>query len=212
LVALHNVDPDGVQLGELGRPAGFLERTVEGWIKRALVSIEGREESPCRALTLDLSGWLRTHRVPDGRSSLIHNDVKLDNILLDGSTLEPVAVLDWDQCTRGDSLFDLATTLSYYTEAGDPPVMHQLNQMPTGRPGFPTRRQVSDSYAKATARDLSDFQFHRVLAVFKLSVIFQQLHQRYRSGATQDPRYAAFGQLADGILEFAWLIARGELF
>src|SRR3984957_13040977 len=36
LVALHNVDPDSVQLGELGRPEGFLERTVEGWIKRAM--------------------------------------------------------------------------------------------------------------------------------------------------------------------------------
>jgi aminoglycoside phosphotransferase (APT) family kinase protein len=212
LVALHTVDPLSVQLGELGRPEGFLERTVEGWIKRALLSVEGREASTCQALTADLGGWLRSHRVPDGSCSLIHNDIKLDNIVLDGATLEPVALLDWDQCTRGDSLFDLATTLSYYTEAGDPPVMHELNQMPTGQGGFPSRQQVAERYARATGRDLSNFQFHRVLAVFKLSVIFQQLHQRYRIRATSDPRYAAFGQLADGILEFAELITRGELF
>ena len=65
---------------------------------------------------------------------------------------------------------------------------------------------------KLAHRDLENFKFYRVLAVFKLAVIFQQLHLRYRSGATADPRYAAFGSLADGILEFAELVSRGEVF
>lgn len=212
LVKLHTVDPASVGLNDLGKPQGFLERTVEGWIKRAILSAEGRSDSPCHTLIENLSGWLRAHRVPDGKFSLIHNDLKLDNILLDGSTLQPVAVLDWDQCTRGDSLFDLATTLSYYSEAGDPPVMHELRQMPTAMPGFPSRQEVAECYARQTQRDLSDFRFYRVLAIFKLAIIFQQLHLRYRSGATTDPRYAAFGPLSDGIFEFAELVSRGELF
>lgn len=212
LVQLHAVDPAAVGLNDLGRPEGFLERAVAGWTKRALLSAEGRTDSPCHTLIADLSTWLRAHGVPDGKFSLIHNDIKLDNILLDGQTLAPVAVLDWDQCTRGDSLFDLATTLSYYSEAGDPPVMHELKQMPTAAPGFPTRREIAVRYASMTRRDLADFQFYRVLAILKLAVIFQQLHQRYRSGATHDPRYAGFGTLTDGILEFALLVARGELF
>lgn len=212
LMQLHDVDPAAVDLHDLGRPKGFLERTVEGWIKRALLSSEGRHDSRCQPLISELGSWLRAHRVPDGNCSLIHNDLKLDNILLDRSSLQPVALLDWDQCTRGDSLFDLATTLSYCAEAGDPPVMHQLKQMPSTLPGFPTRREIAMRYASRMRRDLSDFQFYRVLAVFKLAVIFQQLHQRYRCGATNDARYADFGALADGILEFAQLVAHGELF
>jgi aminoglycoside phosphotransferase (APT) family kinase protein len=212
LVKLHAVDPASIDLNDLGRPAGFLDRAVDGWIKRALLSAEGRTDSTCQALIGELSDWLRAHRVPDGSSSLIHNDMKLDNILLDGQTLNPVAVLDWDQCTRGDSLFDLATMLSYYSEATDPPAMHQLKQMPTAAPGFPTRLEIAERYAKFTGRDLSDFKFYRVLAIYKLAVIFQQLHQRYRSGATDDPRYAGFGALTDGIFEFAQLVATGELF
>jgi len=212
LVQLHDIDPSTVGLQELGRPQGFLERTVEGWIKRAQISAQGRGGSPCHTLIAELSNWLRAHRVPDGRCSLIHNDIKLDNILLDGATLTPIAVLDWDQCTRGDSLFDLATTLSYYTEAGDPPAMHALQQMPTALPGFPTRRALAETYAQRTGRDLADFKFYRVLALFKLAVIFQQLHQRHRSGATDDPRYATFGAITDGVLEFAQLVARGDVF
>lgn len=212
LVTLHAVNSASVGLDQLGRPQGFLERAVEGWIKRGLISAEGREYSPCHLLIAELSQWLRAHQVADGHASLIHNDIKLDNILLDGQSLTPVAVLDWDQCTRGDSLFDLATTLSYYTEVGDPPAMHALNQMPTAASGFPSRYEVATRYAQLTGRDLSDFKFYRVLAIFKLAIIFQQLHQRYRSGATDDPRYAGFGKVTDGILEFAQLVARGELF
>jgi aminoglycoside phosphotransferase (APT) family kinase protein len=211
LVQLHDLDPTSVGLHDLGRPEGFIERAVEGWIKRALLSAEGRSDSPCQTLISDLGRWLRRQRMPDGHFSLIHNDIKLDNILLD-TALKPVAVLDWDQCTRGDSLFDLATTLSYYSESNDPPAMQSLKQMPTAAAGFPTRRLLAESYSRITGCDLTNFQFYRVLAIFKLAVIFQQLHQRYRSGATHDQRYAEFGALADGIFEFAQQVARGELF
>jgi aminoglycoside phosphotransferase (APT) family kinase protein len=212
LTSLHALNPATLGLDELGRPEGFLERTVEGWSKRARLSAEGREASPCQRLIDEIATWLRHNRLPDGRASLIHNDLKFDNILLDASTLAPVAVLDWDQCTRGDSLFDLATTLSYYSESGDPPAMQELRQMPTAGHGFPSRQEFAIRYAQRTGRDLSDFRFYRVLALFKLATIFQQLHQRFRSGVTQDPRYATFGSLTDGILEFTVSVAHGNHF
>ncbi|MGU7778636.1 phosphotransferase family protein [Burkholderia sp. PU8-34] len=209
MVQLHALDPASVGLGDLGRPDGFLQRTVEGWVKRALLATEDSAMSP---LIPELIAWLRRHLIPDGRACLIHNDLKLDNILLNEASLSPVAVLDWDQCTRGSPLFDLATTLSYWTEDGDPPAMQRLRQMPTAQPGFLTRQAFAERYAQVAGADLSDFRFVRVLAIFKLAVIFLQLHLRYRSGATADPRYAAFGSLADGILEFAHTVAAGHIF
>ena len=212
LAQLHRVDPDAVGLGDLGKPQGFLARAVEGWIKRANLAVEGWATPRTRALIDELSGWLRTHQVADGPAVLLHNDFKLDNLLLDPQTLEPVGVLDWDQGTRGDGLFDLATLLSYWTEPGDPPAMHEMRQMPTALPGFPTREQAARAYAAATGRDLSGFRFHRVLAVFKTAVIFQQLHARWVSGATQEARYASLGSMAEGLLEFAQDIAAQRRF
>ncbi|WP_299692532.1 phosphotransferase family protein [Hydrocarboniphaga sp.] len=212
LSQLHRVNPAEVGLADLGKPQGFLERAVEGWIKRAALAVAGWATPHTLGLIDELSVWLRAHRVPDGAAVLLHNDFKLDNLLLDPESLQPVAVLDWDQGTRGDGLFDLATLLSYWTEAGDPPVMQQLQQMPTALPGFPTRLQAAQTYSAATGRDLSDFRFHRVLAIFKTAVIFQQLHARWRSGATQDPRYADFGDLGEGLLAFAQDIAAQHLF
>lgn len=207
LAQLHAVDPLAVGLDTLGHPQGFLERTIEGWARRGE---QARAGGAGRRLPA-LAAWLRRHRVPDGAPCLLHNDYKLDNLLLDPRTLAPVAVVDWDQGTRGDPLFDLATLLSYWTEPGDPPALQQLRQMPSAAPGFPSRREAAALYAQLTGADLSDFRFHRVLGLFKLAVVFHQLHARYRQ-AQADARYAGFGAVADGVLEFAQAVARDEYF
>ncbi len=212
LAQLHRVDPEAVGLGDLGKPQGFLERAVEGWIKRAKLAVQGWATPRTTQLIDTLADWLREHRQPDGAPVLLHNDFKLDNVLLDAQTLVPVAVLDWDQGTRGDGLFDLATLLSYWSQADDPPAMRDMGQMPTAQPGFPTREQAALAYAEASGRDLSHFRFHRVLAQFKTAVIFQQLYARWVSGATQEARYATLGEMAEGLLEFALQIAQGRRF
>ncbi|MDB5969981.1 MAG: aminoglycoside phosphotransferase [Hydrocarboniphaga sp.] len=212
LSRLHRLDPAAVGLDQLGRPSGFLGRAVEGWIKRATQAVAGWASPRMLTLIVELSGWMRANGVPDGPSVLLHNDFKLDNLLLDPHTLEPVALIDWDQGTRGDGLFDLATLLSYWSEAGDPEAMQQLQQMPTAQPGFPTRLEAAQAYAAATGRDLSDFRFFRVLAQFKTAVIFLQLHARWRSGDTKERRYASFGQLGESLLAFAQDIAADRVF
>ena len=212
LIELHRIDPVEVGLGELGKPHGFLQRAADGWIKRASIALEGWGSAHTLQLIVELSHWLREHQVADGPVVLLHNDFKLDNLLLDPHTLAPLAVLDWDQGTRGDGLFDLATLLSYWTEASDPVPMHLMAQMPTAQPGFATREQAAQRYASALGRSLAEFRFYRVLAQLRTAVIFQQLHARWRQGQTRDPRYAAFGELGEGLLEFALSIARGEVF
>jgi aminoglycoside phosphotransferase (APT) family kinase protein len=209
LGALHSIVPEDVDLGDLGRPMGFLERAVEGWIKRAGVATDDAPPPIIRSI----GDWLRAHRVPDPTPTLLHNDFKLDNVILDSADpVRPVAVLDWDQCTRGDPLFDVATLLSYWTEASDPPELLEFGQMPTAEPGFFSRRDVLDAYARETGRDVSDFLFHRVLCMFKLAVVLLQLHQRYRRGITKDERFAPLGRIANGVLTFTKEIADGRAF
>ena len=115
-------------------------------------------------------------------------------------------------CTRGDPLFDLATLLSYWVEPGDPEFMRELKQMPLAEAGFLSREEAAERYARTTGRDLSDFVFQRVLAMFKLGVVFLQLHRRYRRGQAADERYAGFRKLAEGVLDFTLEISAGRKF
>jgi aminoglycoside phosphotransferase (APT) family kinase protein len=206
IAAIHAVDTAAIGLDDLGRPEGFLARAVTGWRRRGIAAKEDGTEK----LHADVGAWLEAHLVPDGPPGLLHNDFKLNNMILDPTDLSPMAVVDWDQGTRGDPLFDFATLLSYWVHPDDPRPMHDMAQMPAVEAGLCSRADAIAAYARLTGRDVSDLLFHRVLAMYKLSVIFLQLGMRWRSGATEDPRYAPFSALGTGILEFTHEIAQGR--
>lgn len=205
LASLHAVDPAEVGLDDFGKPAGFLVRTTSGWTRRG-EAVAGERD---RRLIGELAGWLSGCVPPEQPATLLHSDFKLDNVVLDPQTLGVRAVLDWDMSTRGDPLYDLATLLSYWAEPSDPETMRRLRQMPTATAGFHSRAQAMATYASLTGRDLSNFHFYRVLALFKLGIVFLQLHARFRSGATSDAQFADFGDVGHGLLEFAHAVMRG---
>jgi aminoglycoside phosphotransferase (APT) family kinase protein len=201
MAALHAVDASAAGLGDLGRPERFVERAVAGWQKRAeRLEPEGRMGQ----LVSEIGGWLARQKTQPRPATLLHCDIKLDNLILDPKTLEPVALVDWDMGTRGDPLFDLATLLSYWTEPGDPPAMHEMAQMPTAAPGFQTRDEIAQLYAQATGRDLGDLQVIRVLCLFKMATVFHQLYATYGRGEGARPPYRGFDRLALGLYEFAY--------
>ncbi len=208
MAAIHAVDTTAVGLDDLGRPDGFLARGVAGWRKRGLTA----QQEGTEALHRDVGAWLENNLVPDGKPALLHNDFKLNNMILDPNDFTPRAVVDWDQGTRGDPLFDFATLLSYWIHADDPPAMHDMEQMPAVEACLCSRQHAVAAYARISGRDMSNFLFHRVLAMYKLSVIFLQLGLRYRTGATQEPRYAPLTGIGTGILEFTHEIAQRRAF
>lgn len=213
LASFQAVDPAAVDLDSLGNPDGFLARAVAGWRKRFGVAAKDvYTDRPIPTAATEVMAWMDRQPVPTGDVTLLHNDFKLNNLILDPEQpTRPIALLDWDMCTRGDPLFDLATLMSYWIEPDDPPAMHDMGQMPTATaPGWLPRRDVLAYYQKITGRDLSDFHFYRVLTAFKLGVIFLQIYARYCRGTTNDPRVAALGPTADGIFDFAHDLMQGR--
>jgi aminoglycoside phosphotransferase (APT) family kinase protein len=209
LAKVHAVDVDAIGLGQLGRPEGFFARTAKGWMERGVL-ICGGKLSPAAQAVAD---WLSAlPPMPDSAPVLLHNDFKLDNILIDQDSLAPLAIFDWDMGTRGDPLFDLATLLSYWSEPGDPDCMGRLAQMPTAHTGFASREEAASAYAQATGRSIANLKEFRVLTMFKLGVVFHQLHSRALTGEATDPRYATFGILAEELFEFTLDIAAGKVF
>lgn len=200
LANLHAVDPAAIGLGDLGRPDGFFHRTVEGWIRRA----EAAWTAPPPAVG-ELARRLRAVDLPGepAPAALLHNDYKLDNLILDRSTLAPVALIDWDLGTRGPALWDLAVLLSYWTEPDDPPAMHDLRQMPTAAPGFPCRAEIAAAYAARTGADVEALPAYLTLARFRLAVVFRQIFRRWRETGDGGERCRGFDTLADGLLAFA---------
>jgi aminoglycoside phosphotransferase (APT) family kinase protein len=206
IAALHAVDPARVGLETLGRPAGFLARTVDGWAARSVVVADLINP---RALS-ELVEWLRRRVPADMPPCLVHSDFKLDNMILAPETLAPVAVIDWDMGTRGDPLWDLAVMLSYWVEPEDPPSLHRVRQMPTAQPGFWRRHEVLAAYLRLSSRAVADFPFYRALSLFRSAVVFLQLYDRFRRSPGQNMRCAEFNTLGHELIDHASEIIRGH--
>lgn len=199
LAALHKVEPHQVGLEDLGRPDGFMARQIRGWA--------GRWDA---AKTAELPAfdqvrrWLEGNLPPEPTPGLVHNDFKLDNMMvgLDDPAL-PVAVLDWDMCTLGDPLADLGTLLGYWTEMGDDSQRRSFAVMPTGQEGFFTRAEVVEHYAKLSSRSLEQIGFYEVFGIWKTAVIVQQIYVRWVRGQTKDARFTDYGQRVSGLVQAA---------
>ena len=187
LAALHALDWRGAGLGELGRPEGYVERQVDGWSRRWLAARTGDVPGIERA-----AAWLAAHRPPPGGASIIHNDFKYDNLMLDPADLtRVVAVLDWEMATLGDPLMDLGTSLGYWVDPDDPPELRALGLGLTAAPGNLSRVELVSRYTSISSRDVGDALYHYVFGLFKLAVVAQQIFARYVQGHTRDPRFAA---------------------
>ena len=128
-------------------------------------------------------------------SAVIHNDYKLNNLVLDPEDLTTVrAVLDWEMATVGDPLFDLAVSLSYWIEPGDPDELAAVMPTVTVTPGFMIRKEIIDRYSEESGRELSEMHWYVVFGYFKLAGILQQIYARYKNGQTTDERFATFGE------------------
>jgi aminoglycoside phosphotransferase (APT) family kinase protein len=199
MTALHNINAEETGLAELGRPDGFIQRGIKGWRGRA----ERLEpEGEMLRLTQEIGQWLSQQTTQSREPTLLHCDFKLDNCILDPDTLDLRAIVDWDMGTRGDPLFDLATMTSYWTEADDPPCMHEMAQMPTAAPGFQRRDEIVALYAKKTSCDVSDYPVVRVLCMYKLATVFHQLYATYGRGPGARPDYQNLNSLARDLYAF----------
>jgi aminoglycoside phosphotransferase (APT) family kinase protein len=206
LVQIHSIDWQAAGLGTFGRPEGFLERQVKGWIERYL-----RAQTDEIPQIGSLTRWLSEH-VPDSpAATLIHNDFKLNNMLLQADDLsQPIAVLDWEMATIGNPLFDLAVSLTYWVQSDDPEELQTVLPAITSRPGFITRAEFMEAYAQKSGRDLSAMHFYLPFAYFKLAVIVQQIYVRWKRGQTHDERFAAFGKRVHYLINYAaHLVERG---
>lgn len=185
---IHAVDYVAAGLGDLGKPEGYVERQVTGWIKRY------RDSQTDDIPMFDrISTWLTENMPKSSSSALIHNDYKLDNVVLaPGEPTKIIGVLDWEMATIGDPLMDVGTAISYWVEDGDGDEIKMMRYAPTNEPGSITRREFIARYEEASGRQIKEPLFYFVFGCMKNAVIIQQIYYRYKKGLTKDERFSMF--------------------
>jgi aminoglycoside phosphotransferase (APT) family kinase protein len=185
LVRLHQLDIRSTGLDTLGKPEGYVQRQVEGWITRY-----DRSQTDDIASMREVAEWMKKNIPVSSRTAFLHNDYKYDNLVLNPHNLsEIVAILDWEMATVGDPLMDLGTTLAYWAEENDSDALRPFNL--TWMPGNFTRSEVVTYYEQKSNLPVGNMVFYYAFGAFKVAVICQQIYYRFKQGLTKDPRFAS---------------------
>ena len=175
LAALHDVDPDAVGLGELGKRENYVGRQVSTWYRSWLASAGPARYDDPRAHAIH--DFLLAHAPEQGPARVVHGDYSLHNCLVrDGGTI--AAVLDWEICTLGDPLADLAYALNPWPESGE----RVRTDAATSVAGFPPRSELARRYADRTGRDLSGLDYYVAFNRWKSAAIVHGVYARYMEG------------------------------
>jgi aminoglycoside phosphotransferase (APT) family kinase protein len=184
LVEIHKLDVEKEGIASLGKPEGYVSRQVEGWISRYHLSVT--DDIPAMGIIED---WVKKNGDFSDENSLIHNDFKYDNLILNREDLSQIeAILDWEMATIGHPLMDLGTTVAYWVEEEDPQALKAFNT--TWMPGNMSRNEMIKYYEELNGKEIGNILFYAVFGFYKIAVIAQQIYKRFILGKTKDPRFA----------------------
>jgi aminoglycoside phosphotransferase (APT) family kinase protein len=188
LVDLHAVDPATAGLQDLGKSDGYVARQIDGWTKRYGAARTRNVPSFKKVIR-----WLNDNQPDDVANCVIHNDWRLDNVVLDPD--DPgkiIAVLDWEMATLGDPLMDLGSALAYWIEPGQKGMAEQFRLQPSNVEGMLTREEIVQLYSERSGIEIADWRFYEVYGYFRLAGIIQQIYKRYHDKETTNPRFKNF--------------------
>lgn len=191
LSRLHAINPDDVGLGDLGRKEAYLERQLKRWNKQWAASktheIPAMEES-ARLLAESMPEQIGT--------AIVHGDYRLGNMIVKDDSV--LAILDWELCTLGDPLADVGYLLNNWVSPGEIET-REGDQSPTAVGGYPSRDELCDIYTNNTGRDLSQINYYRAFAHWRLAAIGQGVYKRYLMGAMGKDREVDLDKQKEGV-------------
>jgi aminoglycoside phosphotransferase (APT) family kinase protein len=193
LATLHDVDVTAVGLGDYGRPGNYFQRQIERWTKQYRAA-ETERIAPMDALI----DWLPAHCPPDTqRSTLVHGDFRLDNLIFTHEAPRVRAVLDWELSTLGDPLADLA----YFCMCLRLPSKGHITGL-RGQDrkalGVPEEDEIVAQYCHLRGLpEIANWNFYLAFSFFRLASIAQGVKARAMQGNASSTNAHEAGEMVE---------------
>ena len=198
LADLHNTDHEKIGLSDFGRPGNYMARQVDRWTKQYKASETQHIPEMERLIE-----WLPKTVPEQERTSIVHGDYRLDNMIFHPTEPRVSAVLDWELSTLGEPLADFTYLL-----------MNWVNGTLTGltdlkERGIPTVEEAVEYYCGLTGRSgLHDLNWFYSYNTFRLAGILQGIVGRVRDGTANSPHAAQQADRVVGLAEASWKFAQ----
>lgn len=202
LAALHSIDYVAAGLGEYGKPGNYFERQVARWSKQYRMS-----QTDDLPEVEKLIEWLPRTVPAQTRTSIVHGDFRIDNMIFAPAEPRVSAVLDWELSTLGDPLADFSYFLMNWVT--EPEGRSGVKGLTGPETGIPTIEAVVGRYCAATGRDgMPDLNWYFAYNLFRLTGIVQGIKKRMLDGNASSMQAAETVARLPGLAASAWHFAR----
>lgn len=203
LATLHNVDYEAIGLGDYGKPGNYFERQIGRWTKQYKAAETETIEAMDRLIE-----WLPENAPEQERTSIVHGDYRLDNMIFHPTEPKVIAVLDWELSTLGDPLADFTYQLMQWRTPKD--IRSGFLGVDLESLGIPTEAEYVKAYCERTGREgIPKLDFYIAYNIFRLAGIAQGVYARAMQGNASNERAKDLGALVKPMAEYAWGIAKG---
>jgi hypothetical protein len=198
LADLHNTDHEAIGLGDYGKPGNYMGRQVDRWTKQY------RASETVSVPEMDrLIEWLPQTVPVQERTSVVHGDYRLDNMVLHATEPKVAAVLDWELSTLGEPLADFTYLLMNWHNGAIASIPDFTAH------GIPTVEEYVEEYCRLTGRaGLPEVNWYFAYNSFRLAGILQGIVGRVRDGTANSPQAAAMADRVPSLAQAAWAFAK----
>jgi aminoglycoside phosphotransferase (APT) family kinase protein len=201
LAALHRVDYAAVGLADFGRPGNYFARQIDRWSRQYKASETEKIEAMDRLIE-----WLPQHIPPGERTSIVHGDYRLDNMIFHPNEPRVAAVLDWELSTLGDPMADLAYhMMAWHVSADD---FRGLRGADLAVLGIPGEDEYVRRYLERTGEPRrpseAEWSFYMAYNMFRLAAILQGVMARAVAGNAASESAVQAGRRARPLAELGW--------
>jgi aminoglycoside phosphotransferase (APT) family kinase protein len=202
LAALHNIDMQAAGLGDYGKAGNYFERQVGRWTKQYRAAETERMDDMERAID-----YLSRTIPEQTRTSIVHGDYRIDNMIFDATEPKVLAVLDWELSTTGDPLADFSyMMMNWVTE---PEGRSGVKGLTGPETGIPTLEQMTERYCAATGREgVPDLNWYFAFGLFRLASIVQGIKKRVLTGTASSAHAAEMAERVPHLAAASWDFAR----
>ncbi len=197
---LHTLDFLKLQLQDFGKPGNYIGRQVERWSKQYRAS----ETQKIEAMD-SLIAWLPKNIPPEGGTTVVHGDFRLDNTIFHPTEARILAVLDWELSTLGDPLADFAYhCMGFHIP---PDKFRGVAGLPIDELGIPSESEYVKSYCRRTRRagvDAKVWEFYLAYNLFRIAAICQGIAKRVLEGTAASPFAAEAATKTVPLAELGW--------
>ncbi|XP_043834069.1 acyl-CoA dehydrogenase family member 10 isoform X2 [Dromiciops gliroides] len=205
---LHSVDIKAAGLEDYGKHGDYIQRQVQTWTKQYRTTETGTIPAMERLIE-----WLPQHLPKAQKTTVVHGDFRLDNLIFNPEKAEVLAILDWELSTLGDPLSDVAYSCLAHYLPSDFPIIKGLSDLDITQLGIPTAEEYFRMYCRhMEIPEADNWNFYMAFSFFRVAAILQGVYKRSLRGQSSSATAEQSGKLAEFMSNLAWDFAVKEGF